>query len=178
MRKVLFILGELADEDLNWILEAGRSIRVEGGESIIVQGDVITDLFIIADGGFSVIVSGHEVARLGSGEVVGDMSLLDSRPPSATITALESSQVFAVPHSLLRRKLAEDDGFAARFYRALCIFLADRLGRTTAVVARSGVNLPADPGDDAELSPELLDNVSLAGARFEWFLERLQGARR
>ncbi|MEM7201669.1 MAG: cyclic nucleotide-binding domain-containing protein [Planctomycetota bacterium] len=176
MRKVLFILGELSEGDLDWLMAAGRTRRVAPGEAIIREGEPLETMFLIADGSFSVVVKGNEVARLASGEVAGDMSLLDSRPPNATVQAVETGTVFAVPHDTFRAKLRSDTGFGSRFYRALCLFLADRLGRTTTLVARDGLNVPATTDgddDDGELSPELLDNVSLAGARFDRFLERI-----
>jgi CRP/FNR family transcriptional regulator, cyclic AMP receptor protein len=71
------------------------------------------------------------VARLGAGEVVGGIAFVDSAPPSATVMAAGDASVLALPHTLLRQRLAEDAPFAARFYRALAIFLADRLRATT-----------------------------------------------
>jgi len=37
------------------------------------------------------------VAQLMSGEVIGEMSFVDSYPPSASVQALERSAVLAVP---------------------------------------------------------------------------------
>ena len=72
--------------------------------------------------------------------------------------------------------LSADQGFAARFYRALCVFLADRLRHTT---RRMGYGNAADDADaiDAmdELNENLLETVHLAGARFDRMLKRLAG---
>jgi hypothetical protein len=38
--------------------------------------------------------------------------------------------VLAVPKAWLREQLARDVGFAARFYRALAMFLAERIRRS------------------------------------------------
>lgn len=175
MRKVLYILGELEESDLQWMVSVGRARRVPTGEEIVREGTSLDTLFILADGQMAVSLAGSTVARLGAGEVFGDMSLLDSRPPTATVSAASDSIVFGIPHTLLRAKLKSDPPFAARFYRALCIFLANRLGKTTSIAAQQGVNLPQDEDQsEPELSPELLDNVSLAGARFDWFLDRIK----
>ena len=43
---------------------------------------------------------------------------------------LDDCVVLAVPQRALRDKLHKDQGFAARFYRALAIFLANRMRAT------------------------------------------------
>src|SRR4029077_368788 len=66
----------------------------------------------------------REIARLNAGEIVGEMSFVDARPPSATRRGLEDSTVFAISKPVLTDKLSRDLGFAARFYRALAIYLS------------------------------------------------------
>ena len=171
MRQVLYILGELEDTDLQWLVDAGDSHHVEADASIIEEGVPAESLFIVIDGEFAVMKGGMELARLGAGEVVGDMSLLDSRLPTATVTATMGSAVFAIPQSTLRSKLDSDRQFAAGFYRALCIFLANRLARTNALSASSS---DSPPEEEEGMPAGMLDNISLAGARFDWFLQRVR----
>lgn len=176
MRKVLYILGELEDSDLQWMLDAGSPRQVAGGTEIIREGTALDSLFIVGDGELSVSKSGVEITRLGAGEVVGDMSLLDSRPPAATVATMADSTLFAIPQEALRSKLKTDTGFAARFYRALCIFLANRLSRTGLMV-NATARTPAEMTEDQEeeISPDALETLALAGARFDWFLQRVLG---
>lgn len=177
MRKVLYILGELEDQDLQWLLDAGSVRRVPTGTAIIEEGCANEHLFIIVAGAFQVLRGGRELARLETGEVVGDMSLLDSRPPNATVVATEESIAHSVPHERLRVKLERDAAFAARFYKALCIFLANRLQRANTMVGApaAGGGQAAIPDDESEeILPGTLDSVALAGARFNWFLHRVR----
>jgi len=180
MRKVLYILGELEDTDLQWLLDAGTARTVAAETVIIREGQAVDDLFIVVGGELSVRLTDVEIARLGSGEVVGEMSLLDSRPPSATVVAREDALVHAIPKRTLRSKLDQDSDFAARFYRALCVFLANRLSRTDTMVGGTAGRVLDDEessaGDEAEISPDALQNMALAGARFDWFLQRVRGA--
>jgi CRP-like cAMP-binding protein len=177
MRKVLYVLGELEDSDLQWLLDAGRSRSVGRGDAIIREGQRQDELFIVLAGELDVRVGpagGTQVARLGPGEMIGDMSLLDSRPPNATVTALGDARLFAIAHVKLRAKLAGDPAFAARFYRAICIFLANRLNRATTMIGTGRTpSLDATVREDDEISPEALDKVDLAGARFEWFRQHV-----
>jgi CRP/FNR family cyclic AMP-dependent transcriptional regulator len=74
----------------------------------------------------------------------------------------------------LQQRIAEDSPFAARFYRALAIFLADRLRATT---RRLGYGATGDLDNEAVLEGELdigtLDTLSQAGDRFTRLLQTL-----
>lgn len=175
MRKILYILGELEDADLQWLVDAGMVRAIDSGTSVIGEGEALDDLFIVIDGEFAVKAGGVELARLSAGEVMGEMSLLDSRPPNATVVATADSTVFAVPQASVRSKLASDAEFAAHFYRAICTFLANRLGRTGQLAGAHAARGSEAESEGDELSPESLESVALAGARFDWFLQRVRG---
>jgi CRP-like cAMP-binding protein len=106
--------------------------------------------------------------------MVGEMSFIDARPPSATVTAAQDSAVLAIPRPQLVAKLDQDTAFAARFYRALATFLSDRLRGTVSRLGYSeGQPLQEDVEYADELDDNVLDNVHLAGARFERIVKRL-----
>jgi CRP/FNR family cyclic AMP-dependent transcriptional regulator len=180
MRKVLFILSELADSDLDWLVENGIRQTFPGGAVLIQEGEPIDVLFVLLDGHLSVrlaALDGKEVATLRSGEVLGELSFLDSRPPSASVVAQDEVTVLTISRSLLSSQLEQDSAFAARFYRALGIFLSSRLRKTQQRLGYGGDDvLNEDVAHEDELDPDLLDHVALAGARFDWMLKRLRGA--
>lgn len=171
MRKALYFLGILDDSDIDWLVSAGMRREVPAGATIIEEGRPLDAVFLVISGAFSVRASalgGKQVACLMSGEVMGEMSFVDSAPPSATVQALEPSMVLAIPRRRLNARLKEDPGFAGRFYRALAMFLADRLRSTT-------VGGTATHRED-DLAVEAMDNIDRAGARFDWIQKRLRGA--
>lgn len=179
MRKVLFLFGQLNDDDVEWMMRAGKKHFVKGGGVLIRQGVEIDALFILLEGHLSVWLSTRgterEIARLNAGEIVGEMSFVDARPPSATVKALEDSSVYALPRSVLNAKLATDLGFAARFYKALAIYLSSTVReRHRALGYGDGAVLAQDEPDDAdELDPNVLDGVYIAGERFDRLVKRL-----
>lgn len=180
MRKVLYILGELSDTDVEWLIATGMKQNLDAGQILIDQGTPITTLFIVLDGQLSVVAvrSGreNELARLGTGEIVGEMSFVDSRPPSARVKALTPSVVLAIPRPVLVAKLEQDAEFASRFYHALAIFLANRLrGMVSSFGYGDDTEIP-DENDADELDDNVLDNVYLAGSRFDRLLKRLMNA--
>ncbi|MCP3981084.1 MAG: cyclic nucleotide-binding domain-containing protein [bacterium] len=179
MRKVLFILSELADEDVEWFVHNGNKEKHTQGTVLINEGKPIDVLYILIEGQLSVSLAalgGKEIARLLSGEILGELSFLDSRPPSATVSALTDATVLSVPRSALGDKLENDPPFAARFYRALGVFLASRLRKTQQRLGYGKDDvLDDDVQHEDELDPSVLGQVALAGARFDWMMKRLRG---
>ena len=180
MRKVLYILSELDDSDVDWMVAHGSPLHCPAGSTLIREGESLEVLYVVLEGRLSVTLSalgGKEVACLRSGEVLGELSFLDSRPSSATVVAVDNSTVLSVPRGSLAAKLAADAAFAARFYRALGIFLASRLRRTQHRLGYGGDRiLDEDVQHEDEVDPAMLDSLALAGARFDWMLKRLRGA--
>src|SRR5262249_38112709 len=122
MRKALYLMGILNDMDVEWLAKVGKTRFMAPGTLLIREGTTVEDVFIILDGKLSVLVKAmgdREVAGLLAGEIVGEISFVDSRPPSASVVASEESHVLAVPRAVLINKLQTDDAFAARFYRAV-----------------------------------------------------------
>src|SRR5271170_7984720 len=168
MRKVLYIFGQLNDSDVEWLAGHGTRRSLVGGEIVVHEGETIDSLFITLSGQFRVSLrDGREVARLDAGEVVGEIAFVDSSPPSATVTAMGRGSVFALSKEVLQRRLADDAAFAARFYHAVAIFLADRLRATTRQLGYGSVG---DLDSEALLTDELdvgvLNTLSHAGDRF------------
>lgn len=178
MRKALIILGQLDDGDVEWLATHGTQRRLADGEVIVQEGRPLDALFFTLGGWLLVTLrDGQEIARLGAGEVVGEIAFVDSALPSATVAARGEAVVLALDKKLLQQRLQADPGFAARFYRALAIFLADRLRATT---RRLGYGKSGDLESEGLLQDELdagiLDTLHQAGDRFHRLLRRLASA--
>src|SRR5262249_8619747 len=131
MRKVLYIFGALTDYDVAWIAAHGVRRRLADGETVIAEGVESESLVILLEGEFQIATASFgEVARVGVGEIVGEMSFGDSAPPSATVTAKGECLALFLDKQVLGAKLLSDAAFGRRFYRALAMFLADRLRAT------------------------------------------------
>jgi CRP/FNR family transcriptional regulator, cyclic AMP receptor protein len=172
MRKSLYFLADLNDSDIDWLLAAGNRREVAAGATLIEEGRPLQSVFLVIDGCFAVrtaALGGGEIARLMSGEMMGEMSFVDPAPPSASVEALEPSFILDIPRRRLTAKLADDQGFAARFYRALSMFLAARLRATNTALA----GRPSEGSED-EMDSDALDNVAMACVRFDWIQRRLR----
>jgi CRP-like cAMP-binding protein len=166
MRKALYILGDLEDRDLLWLSRAGAVRTLPAGEILIRAGREVPELYFVTDGRLAVTTgAGEAIAILSLGDVVGEMSFVEKQPPSATVAAIEESRVLAVPRDAILAEFERDTGFAARFYRALAVFLSDRLRTATS----------PDPAAAGELDEAILDHVHQAGDRFIRLVSLLEG---
>lgn len=139
MHDALNLLSELSGEDLNWIFESSAEQQVIANTLIITEGDTTSDLFFVLDGLVGVEISSASsqvIARLGPGELLGELSFIERRPASATIKALENSLLLVIPRRILEEKLVNDTAFAARFYRACAVIISKRLRDGNATISR------------------------------------------
>ena len=178
MRKVLFIFGVLNDSDIDWMARAGFCRAIGKQEILIQEGVPIDAIVLLLRGRMGVSVSGiGEIAQVEAGDFIGEMSLIDSAPPSATVAAKVDSVALFIDKQVLSQKLAADHAFGSRFYRALAILLSDRLRATERRMAygeqESGLGDETTRLKD-ELDPGVLDQVSIAGQRFDRLLKLVE----
>lgn len=184
MRKVLYILGQLDDSDVEWLAGNGQREMLAKGTVLIQKGVKSENLYIVIDGRLAVMLpNGIRLAEVGVGEILGEISLVIASPPTASVVVEEDCVVLAVSQTKLRKQLQRDAAFAGRFYRALAVFLANRM-RSTLSTLGYGNPSAATPGkaaaneEDEELDGDLLDDEVLdevynAGLRFERLLTKL-----
>jgi CRP-like cAMP-binding protein len=172
MRKALYFLGIFTDSDIDWLVAAGTRREIAAGTNLIEEGQPINSFYLIIDGEFAVRTAGpggQEVARLMPGELIGEMLFVDRALAPETVQALDASFILDIPRRRLKAKLGEDAGFTARFYRAIARFQVARQRAADAALAGA-----SEDGDDGEMDFDALDNVSMAGARFDWIQKRLR----
>lgn len=167
MRKVLFLFGELRDTDVDWFARAGRHLRVDPGTFLMHQGQADPYLYIILDGAMDIVVAGiGNIAVIEAGEVVGEMSFVSDLMPSADVVAKTPCRVLAIEREELRNRIEDEPEFGLRFYRALAVFLADRLRGTVQRLGYGSSTVDDEPPVH-ELDDNLLETVYMAGLRFE-----------
>ena len=76
-----------------------RQRTFKAGDVIVKEGDEGVGFFLITSGTVTVTKEGHELAKLGAGDVFGEMALLDNFRRSATVTATEPTTTLAMLRS-------------------------------------------------------------------------------
>jgi CRP-like cAMP-binding protein len=124
--------------------------HVDVGEgAVVIEQNALGDaLYVIQDGEVRVSreaegqpghhqEAGHdeELGRLKTGELFGEMALLDDLLTSARVTALRPTRLLKLPKSDFERLLQADAGLAVKVYRSFCRTLSDRLRRANQMLA-------------------------------------------
>jgi hypothetical protein len=93
------------------IMRGGAKPKIralEVGEALATEGEQATEVFLILDGMFTVVVGGREVAEIGPGAVVGERAALESGVRTATLLAATKARVAAIaPDQLNAADLGE-----------------------------------------------------------------------
>ncbi len=99
--KNLDLFKPLTHKDITTLAEYSSILRYTRGEAMVRQGDTGDSLYLIRSGSVEVTLRTDKnepvvLASLGPGKCFGEMSLLTGEPRSATVTALEETQVVVV----------------------------------------------------------------------------------
>jgi CRP/FNR family transcriptional regulator, cyclic AMP receptor protein len=117
------LFNGMSQRHLKAVAKAAQEVIVVQGQLLTRQGEPGDELILIADGTASVKVNGMEVARKRSGDVIGEMCLIDGRPRSATVTAETSMTLLVINRRAFNKLLDDIPGLA----RKLLVELSSRL---------------------------------------------------
>jgi small-conductance mechanosensitive channel/CRP-like cAMP-binding protein len=106
------LLGGLAPEARARLAGSAQPRLFGAGDVIVRQGDVGRTSFLVARGEVRVSLRSddQEVARLGVGEMFGEMSWLTGEPRSATVTAIVDTLAFELDDTVLRELASTSPG--------------------------------------------------------------------
>lgn len=93
VEKVLFLKSvplfrEIPGEDLAQIAAIADELEFSEGDVVVKEGDIGEAMFIILEGRVRVHRAEKTLTEFGARDCFGEMSILDSEPRSATVTAL------------------------------------------------------------------------------------------
>jgi CRP-like cAMP-binding protein len=110
----------VAEADLIEAAYIAEEIHVEPGERIMSEGEMGSSMFAIVEGSVRVHRGDREIARLGPGEVVGELATLDPEPRSADVTALAETLLLRIEATALSNLMAEQSAVASSIIAVLC----------------------------------------------------------
>lgn len=128
----------LSDGEERALLEKVGVSRFSPGAPIVREGDHHNALYVLRKGHVRVEKNSAgfplELARLGPGELFGEMSFIDGSPASADIIANEPVEAYVVDGQVLEPLLRKYPGIYGRLFRSLAAILARRLRETASLV--------------------------------------------
>lgn len=193
------LFKNMSMSDVARIASVATRATVDKGATIIKEGDAGDALYLIEAGSVMVCKgagSGQQevLAVLDIGELFGEMALIDHAPRSASVIALELTNLLVVRDADLDRLSQEDASFAVRLYRNLALTVTRRLRRASdklrilseeGVAARASVERMIDdmltvishelrtPVTVIQGATELLESVSLSPEKRSKFLANI-----
>lgn len=128
------IVQDIADETLLTMARRGKTLELKRADPLLVQ-DVRggLGLFILLSGTIAIYrrvdddIDGEQLSVLNPGDCVGEYSLIDGQPLSATARALEPVVLFFLPSTQFRALTEHDPRAGCLLYRNLARHLVRRL---------------------------------------------------
>lgn len=96
MLKTVHLFSSLSKRELDELAKRADEVTVAAGTDLAHQGAPGAELFIVLRGSIAVRRNNRRVATLGKGEFVGEMSLLDGGPRSATLHTTDETTLLVM----------------------------------------------------------------------------------
>jgi serine/threonine protein phosphatase PrpC len=128
----VYLFQFLSFRELTKVMGLVEVASCETGDVLIHEGETSDSLFLTIEGELVVSRGGQEITVLGAGSHVGEMALLNQRPRSATVRAVEPSRLIVLEREALFELLREDPGIGVKLMWALAQSLSQRLDETNA----------------------------------------------
>jgi hypothetical protein len=119
-------------------LDQGLWLNGKPGEALIRQGEPVTHLFYIAQGDAVVTSGGKPVGRCGSGDLVGEVTVLSGEIASATVTLESAARMWCAPAQSLRLYLDAHHDVRHAVEQSFAAALRHKLQEMNRAVAEAG----------------------------------------
>lgn len=115
---------------------------IKKDEYLITEGGTSHEMYWVLSGSFLITKMNSDenniiIGEVHPGELVGEMSFLDSLPRSASVRALEDSEVLVIPH----KKFIDVLDHQPRWFRSLMQTMSSRLREANQKIARKMVDV-------------------------------------
>lgn len=111
--------ADLSRGELRELAKVTEDMEVEEGKSLTREGAAGSEFFVIVDGEVAVTKDGSEIRTMGEGDFFGEISLLEDRPRTATVTAKTPLRFFVLTRQNFRTLLAQQPELEEKVTRAL-----------------------------------------------------------
>ncbi len=123
----------LTDAELERVAGICHEVHYRKGDTVTTQGEEGEEMYIVHDGLVEVTIGeGREslprtVVNLGTGQVVGEMALVDRGPRSATVRCVTDAVVNAIGREAFEQLCQNDTRIGMIVYRNLAADLSFKL---------------------------------------------------
>ena len=124
VEKVLFLksielFSQIPGEDLAQVALIATEESREQGEEIFAEGESGDALYLVLEGKVRVHKDDRVIAELGERECFGEMAILDAAPRSATVTALDNTNLLKISREDFQEIMSEKPEIALGIIKVL-----------------------------------------------------------
>ena len=113
------LFADLSRKELVQLARLSDDVEVPAGRVLCKEGDRGREFFVLVEGEIDVARKGRRVATLGAGDFVGEISLLEPTPRTATVTAKTPLRFFVLTPKDFKQMLEENPSVERKILRAL-----------------------------------------------------------
>jgi CRP-like cAMP-binding protein len=140
------LFGGLPADALQRFAERAEAVHVDAGQVVFAEGDHARSLYVLTAGLLDVVkrCPDHEagppdevhLSPIQPGDCFGEMSFIDMQPRSATVRALEGSELWVWTYASIHERYCKDQKCAMLLVMNIARELSRRLRRTDELIAR------------------------------------------
>ena len=113
------LFADLSRKELVQLARLSDDVEVPPGRVLCKEGAPGREFFVLVEGEVDVVKNGRRVAALGAGDFVGEISLLEQTPRTATVTAKTPLRFFVLTPKEFQQVLDENPSVERKILRAL-----------------------------------------------------------
>jgi CRP-like cAMP-binding protein len=126
------LLANFSPEDVAQLSTYGESHHYTPGQTLLTEGEDNGYLYLVLRGKLEVLKEGDDsvkqaIAEIGTNGSLGEMSIFDPGPASATVRAVGDVEVWRITQASLDRLFDSRPKVAYRLVGRICTCLAQRL---------------------------------------------------
>ena len=130
--------------DFSWneLLDLSRymgTMKFAKGAAVFEEGDTDVFMCIVVKGGVNILkkdenMDEKRVAVIGVGKVIGEMSMIDGSPRSASAVAATNTTLVVLSKESMNRLFREKPGVGIKLLQKIAFSISQRLRQTTGVL--------------------------------------------
>jgi CRP/FNR family transcriptional regulator, cyclic AMP receptor protein len=118
--KSVSVFARIPEEALVDVAAAVEEVEYPAGSVVVRKGEIGTSMYVVVHGRVRIHDEGKLLGEMTAGEVFGELSALDPKPRSATVTAVEDTELFKMGQDAIYELMAEHADLAQGIIRVLC----------------------------------------------------------
>jgi diguanylate cyclase (GGDEF)-like protein/PAS domain S-box-containing protein len=109
--KDIELFKSLPDSTLAELSEQCQTVVLQPGETLFKDGDPGHHMYVVLGGNLTIFKEGQEISTINSGQVFGEMAIIESKNRSATVQAADQTTLLEITKPQFNSLLASNDQF-------------------------------------------------------------------